>query len=273
MSKTKKRPFVAGFNPLVVMAVDSMLRRAKGAQAGIQRLHDQALVGAARSRVGIRLGPPALSKPDDDTGTSCGEIPSDEFSTPCSMSRRSLGEGGSVLSCSQFPRRKPDRMHRIYRIRYQPLLPCLSAILFILSKSHSIREIGEIRVKTFARLRDSTLLFCISSFGLPRRFRWNSPSRSAGFQTCCVADFQIGGTAFAGLPAGLEARDTADLAVCATGPTGWRTVPPTENVEEPLLVLRLMRLLAAIHLSIPALFCRFPRRPSLLHRQILKHIH
>jgi hypothetical protein len=96
---------------------------------------------------------------------------------------------------------------------------------------------------------------------------------SHGFQTCCVADFQIGGTAFAGLPAGLEARDTADLAVCATGPTGWRTVPPTENVEEPLLVLRLMRLLAAIHLSIPALFCRFPRRPSLLHRQILKNIH
>ena len=41
---------------LVVMAVDSMLRRANGAQAGIQRLHDQALVGAERSRVGIRLG-------------------------------------------------------------------------------------------------------------------------------------------------------------------------------------------------------------------------
>jgi hypothetical protein len=52
-----------------------MLRRAKRAQAGIQRLHDQALVGAECSRVGIRLGLPALSKPDDDTGTSCGEIP------------------------------------------------------------------------------------------------------------------------------------------------------------------------------------------------------
>jgi len=50
---------------LVVMAVDSMLRRANGAQAGIQRLHDQALVGAERSRVGIRLGLPGLSKPDD----------------------------------------------------------------------------------------------------------------------------------------------------------------------------------------------------------------
>ena len=43
------------------------------AQAGIQRLHDQALVGAERSRVGIRLGLRALSKLDDDTGTSRGE--------------------------------------------------------------------------------------------------------------------------------------------------------------------------------------------------------
>src|ERR1039458_6815218 len=66
---------VAAFNSLVVMAVDSMLRRADRAQAGIQRLHDQALVGAERSRVGIRLGPPAFSKPDDDTGTSRGEMP------------------------------------------------------------------------------------------------------------------------------------------------------------------------------------------------------
>ena len=40
------------------------------AQAGIQRLHDQALVGAERSRVGSRLGLHALSKPDDDMGTS-----------------------------------------------------------------------------------------------------------------------------------------------------------------------------------------------------------
>ena len=53
--------------------MDSMLRRADRAQAGIQRLHDQALVGAERSRVGVRLGLPALSKPDDDTGTSRGE--------------------------------------------------------------------------------------------------------------------------------------------------------------------------------------------------------
>jgi len=52
------------------MAVDCMLRRGNRAQAGIQRLHDQALVGAERSRVGIRLGLYVLSKPDDDTGTS-----------------------------------------------------------------------------------------------------------------------------------------------------------------------------------------------------------
>jgi hypothetical protein len=36
----------------------------------------------------------------------------------------------------------------------------------------------------------------------------------AGFQTCCVADFQVGITALP--PAGLETRDTADLEVCAT---------------------------------------------------------
>jgi len=69
----QKLPFVHAFNSLVVMALDSMLRRANRAQAGIQRLHDQALVGAARSRVGIRLGLPAFSKPDDDTGRRSGE--------------------------------------------------------------------------------------------------------------------------------------------------------------------------------------------------------
>jgi len=68
----QKRPSLTAFNFLVVMAVESMLRRANGAQAGIQRLHDQALVGAERSRVGIRLGLPALNKPDDDTGRRSG---------------------------------------------------------------------------------------------------------------------------------------------------------------------------------------------------------
>jgi hypothetical protein len=68
----QKRPSLVAFNSLVVMAVDSMLRRANRAQAGIQRLHDQALVGAERSRVGIQLGLLALSKPDDDTGKFSG---------------------------------------------------------------------------------------------------------------------------------------------------------------------------------------------------------
>jgi hypothetical protein len=55
------------------MAVDSMLRRANRAQVGIQRLHDQALVGAKCSRVGIWLGLPISSKPDASTGTQRGK--------------------------------------------------------------------------------------------------------------------------------------------------------------------------------------------------------
>jgi hypothetical protein len=35
----------------------------------------------------------------------------------------------------------------------------------------------------------------------------------AGFQTCCIADFQVGSAALR--PAGLETRDTADLEVNA----------------------------------------------------------
>src|SRR5688572_30983063 len=37
---------------------------------------------------------------------------------------------------------------------------------------------------------------------------------SAGFQTCCIADFQVGRVFWRS--AGLETRDTADLEVCAT---------------------------------------------------------
>jgi hypothetical protein len=54
------------------MAPDSMLRMANRAQAGIQRLHDQALVGAESSRDGIWLGPPVRRKPDANTGTRSG---------------------------------------------------------------------------------------------------------------------------------------------------------------------------------------------------------
>ena len=46
-------------------------------------------------------------------------------------------------------------------------------------------------------------------------FSANRPMlRSAGFQTCCTADFQVRSTALG--PAGLETRDTADLEVRAT---------------------------------------------------------
>jgi hypothetical protein len=42
------------------------------------------------------------------------------------------------------------------------------------------------------------------------------PGCSAGFQTCCIADGQIGAAPEAVRSAGLEIRDTADLEVCAT---------------------------------------------------------
>jgi hypothetical protein len=42
------------------------------------------------------------------------------------------------------------------------------------------------------------------------------PARSAGFQTCCIADFQVGKALGIREFTGLETRDTADLEVCAT---------------------------------------------------------
>jgi hypothetical protein len=44
----------------------------------------------------------------------------------------------------------------------------------------------------------------------------SEPFRSAGFKTCCIADFPIGGTSMGGPAAGFETRDTADLEVSAT---------------------------------------------------------
>jgi hypothetical protein len=49
--------------------------------------------------------------------------------------------------------------------------------------------------------------------GVQIEIHWKM-SCSAGFQTCCIADFQVGRTRDAA--AGLETRDTADLEVCAT---------------------------------------------------------
>jgi len=41
------------------------------------------------------------------------------------------------------------------------------------------------------------------------------PARSAGFQTCCIADFQVGRVLENARPTGLETRDSADLEVGA----------------------------------------------------------
>ena len=54
-------------------AIVPNVAKAAGAQSCGQCRHHQALVGAERARVGIRLGLHVLSKPDDDTGTSRGE--------------------------------------------------------------------------------------------------------------------------------------------------------------------------------------------------------
>jgi predicted metal-dependent hydrolase len=52
-----------------------------------------------------------------------------------------------------------------------------------------------------------------SNLGIDRRA---GGTRSAGFQTCCIADFQIGRSCDVVRPPGLETRDTADLEVCAS---------------------------------------------------------
>src|ERR1039458_4694804 len=60
---------------------------------------------------------------------------------------------------------------------------------------------------------------CVSIFALlsaGSAIRRDVPARSAGFQTCCIADFQVGRVLENARPAGLETRDTADLEVCAT---------------------------------------------------------
>jgi hypothetical protein len=51
-----------------------------------------------------------------------------------------------------------------------------------------------------------------------------------GFQTCCIADFQVGSAALR--PAGLETRDTADLEVCATLSSCRTAVVPCHDGED-----------------------------------------
>ena len=73
----QRRFSVPAFKSLVVMAVDSMLRGADTAQAGIQRLHDQALVKAECSRVGIAPSPGLPPSPGlrEQDGGQRGESP------------------------------------------------------------------------------------------------------------------------------------------------------------------------------------------------------
>jgi hypothetical protein len=52
----------------------------------------------------------------------------------------------------------------------------------------------------------------------------DAPARSAGFQTCRIADFQVGKALGITPFAGLETHDTADLEVCATGSAKLRPV-------------------------------------------------
>jgi len=54
--------------------------------------------------------------------------------------------------------------------------------------------------------------------------------RSAGFQTCRIADFQVGSAALR--PAGLETRGTADLEVCATLNRYWRPASQSHRPYE-----------------------------------------
>jgi hypothetical protein len=66
-----------------------------------------------------------------------------------------------------------------------------------------MRNVGAVHFP-FAKPQPAPCLFSADLPGL----------RSAGFQTCCIADFQAGSPAL--WPAGLDTRDTADLEVCAT---------------------------------------------------------
>src|SRR5439155_16460535 len=63
-------------------------------------------------------------------------------------------------------------------------------------------------------------LNCNVHFGAPAGQRRPKLRRSAGFQTCCIADIQIGSTArivTVWIGAGWKHCDTAGLETCATG--------------------------------------------------------
>ena len=74
----------------------------------------------------------------------------------------------------------------------------------------------------FRRARAVSALDAHPADGAFGGVRSSCHERGAGFQTCCVADFQIGGASALSnasgnrRPAGWETRDPADLEVCAT---------------------------------------------------------
>src|SRR5437016_13208638 len=68
---------------------------------------------------------------------------------------------------------------------------------------------------------DSFVLLCPKCSQLAQISCEAAPGCSAGFQTCCIADFQIGGACDGARLAGLETHDTADLEVCATSVAAW----------------------------------------------------
>src|ERR1700733_9528356 len=65
------------------------------------------------------------------------------------------------------------------------------------------------------RVEEASRLFVVQEHRREDKFSGEQTMLSrAGFQTFCIADFQVGSAAVR--PAGLETRDTADLEVCAT---------------------------------------------------------
>ena len=95
-----------------------------------------------------------------------------------------------------------------------------------LTEEFSIEEfLGLIPLSPFPCQKRALVL---THFSLDRFVAWGgriltlppidqTPARSAGFQTCRIADFQVGKALGITQFAGLETRDTADLEVCATG--------------------------------------------------------
>ncbi|HEY1790271.1 MAG TPA: SCO family protein [Verrucomicrobiae bacterium] len=71
--------------------------------------------------------------------------------------------------------------------------------------------------------------------------RHKSNHRIAGFQTCCIADFQIGKSHEVAPSAGLETCDTADLEVCGTSPYAARLIPrASSNLGSQLVLFSVM---------------------------------